>query len=628
MATPGGIGSGDVDKLTESLQSGFDKVLNATKQIGDAFKTWGSIDKLADVVKEIDDAAYDVVKTFGSGEANVKAIRSSLVESREELVKFGYRQEEINRLYNEVSERTHRNLLLTKDSMDGIAITMKATGLYATELIDGFKDAGYGLGKITSEMQKSVDVARGMGVNVSDVTKNVVANLDKLNLFTFRGGIEGMSRMAAQASMLRVDMGSTLRLADQLFSPEKSIEMAASLQRLGATQSSLLDPLKLMDLAQNDPEELQNQIVEMTKSFAKFNEQSGKFEIAPGGRRQLKEIADSLGMSYTELSKMATGSLDLETKMSKLKFPDFANEDQKKLIANLAEMDTNGEYKIKFFDEKLGKTVEKAIDELGDGDVEMLKKMGDPMAMEEVARQQLSHSERAANFLEEIKNRPQYVAAGGAVGDDLLKMGDKVVEGAANVAKAALPLKESMDFTTKEFGNIVKAGEELTKMLSGQATDLEKLDKVFDDSSVFIQERVKAMGTAFSTSVDEFNKAATNIYKMYGDKGSTQTPTVTPSQKDFIYNRKQNQITPIDENDNLHGFKDMSAFKSGGKSNTLMSKLDLNHNLNLNITGLPSNVDTQQVIKIVKDSFNTLDMQQMVVDAINTSNSNYGLNEV
>ena len=72
----------------------------------------------------------------------------------------------------------------------------------------------------------------------------------------------------------------------------------------------------------------------------------------------------------------------------------------------------------------------------------------------------------------------------------------------------------------------------------------------------------------------------------------------------------------------------MSAFKSGGKSNTLMSKLDLNHNLNLNITGLPSNVDTQQVINIVKDSLNGLDMQQALVNAFNTTNNEYGLSKV
>ena len=57
-----------------------------------------------------------------------------------------------------------------------------------------------------------------------------------------------------------------------------------------------------------------------------------------------------------------------------------------------------------------------------------------------------------------------------------------------------------------------------------------------------------------------------------------------------------------------------------------MSKLDLNHNINLNINGLPPNVDTAQVMKIVKDSFNTLDMQQLVVNAMNTTNNEYGLN--
>jgi hypothetical protein len=57
----------------------------------------------------------------------------------------------------------------------------------------------------------------------------------------------------------------------------------------------------------------------MTKSFAKFNEETGRFEIPSGARRQLMEIGKELGMDYNTLTKMATGSLELSDKMQKIR---------------------------------------------------------------------------------------------------------------------------------------------------------------------------------------------------------------------------------------------------------------------------------------------------------------------
>jgi len=46
--------------------------------------------------------------------------------------------------------------------------------------------------------------------------------------------------------------------------------MSAALQRLGVTQSELLDPLRLMDLSINDPGELQNQLVQMDPTVCNY----------------------------------------------------------------------------------------------------------------------------------------------------------------------------------------------------------------------------------------------------------------------------------------------------------------------------------------------------------------------
>jgi hypothetical protein len=113
--------------------------------------------------------------------------------------------------------------------------------------------------------------------------------MESMNKYNFQGGVDGLAKMAAQASSMRIDMKTTLNFAEGLYNPEKAIEMSSALQRLGVTQSDLLDPLRLMDLSLNDPTELQNQLVQMTEQFVQLNEK-GQFQIAPGQIRRLREI--------------------------------------------------------------------------------------------------------------------------------------------------------------------------------------------------------------------------------------------------------------------------------------------------------------------------------------------------
>ena len=239
-----------------------------------------------------------------------------------------------------------RNVILAEGSYKKLYETAKVTGQSNEQLMKGFKDAGFSLYDVSNQMQKVMDTARSIGVNGQMVSKQVVENMSKMNQFNFQGGVEGLAKMAAQAVNLRVDMSSTLKVAEGLFSPEKAIEMAAAMQRLGVAQGDLLDPLKLMDLAQNDPAELQNQIAQMSKQFTQLNA-DGHFEILPDGKRQLMEISAELGISYGEMTKMALGGAELEQKMGKIKFPEFATKEQQEMLANITEMGANGDMKIK-----------------------------------------------------------------------------------------------------------------------------------------------------------------------------------------------------------------------------------------------------------------------------------------
>jgi hypothetical protein len=156
--------------------------------------------------------------------------------------------------------------------------------------------------------------------------------------------------------------------------PEKAIDMSAALQRLGVTSSALLDPLKAMDLGQNDPEQLQKEMVNISKEFTKFNEATGKMEIMPGAKRRLREVAKELGYLPDEFANMSIKAADFDRKLSQLKLPDFASDSKetKELIASMAQM-KDGVATINIKDQKTGEVVLKQVDQLTPEDIEKLK---------------------------------------------------------------------------------------------------------------------------------------------------------------------------------------------------------------------------------------------------------------
>jgi hypothetical protein len=222
--------------------------------------------------------------------------------------------------------------------------------------------------------------------------------------------------MAAQAINMRVNINAVSGTLEKAFNPESAIQMAASLQSLGVAQSDLLDPLRLMDLAQNDPAELQNQIVQMSKQFAQLNA-DGHFEIMPGAKRQMMEIESAMGMATGSLAKMALSSAELGDKMSKIRFSGNFSEEEKTMIANMSEMGDGGEYKISMTTSKGKETlsIEDAmmeIERMGKEERVKFFESQQPKDISELAKDQLSVSETmSATLLSIEKKLPMAIAA-------------------------------------------------------------------------------------------------------------------------------------------------------------------------------------------------------------------------
>jgi hypothetical protein len=472
------------DPNLEVTSQGYRDVLKSAVdllQVNDAIKF--SVLNSAENLTKMDREMSTLVKSMGVTSQYSQLLKEELGRAVTEVALMGGKQSDINALQKEFIESTNRTIVLSTENIENLYAVSQVSGVAVKTLETAFRNAGMETTHISEEMKTVYNTANSLGVNAQAVSSMVVANLDKMNRFGFGTGVEGMAKMAAKAAAMRVDMNTTLNLADKLFSPEAAMDVAATLQRLGATSSALLDPLKLMDLAQNNVPELQNQLSELSKTFTTFDKATGKFQIMPEARRQLKEVADALGIDRVEFEKMALESAKIEKKLGEINFKQLGNisEDDKMMIANLAEFNKGkGDYTIKI---KEGDNyVEKALNELTKDQLNLIKEqqnLKDPQKeLVDIAKEQLGAANtliaQTASFQTTINT--QFAIS--KEGNDFLK------ESAKSQAQILKPSNEMFSLKTenKDLDKAVGSVFELfTNVVSGKITDLNVVEQGLND---------------------------------------------------------------------------------------------------------------------------------------------------
>ena len=425
------VGTTNVDqttttKITDNLIDLDQTISNLGQVLTDPL---GGISKILDQVNEqlgpkgiltalgnLDAEATKIVKTFGISKERAGELTQTVADAIPKFVDMGLDVGDVAETMKTLGESMNTNMMISSDVLADFAATAEVTGVKQGDLAVKFRDVGFSIASVGDQMMDVVKIAQQAGTTVAAVSEGVVGNLDKMNLYNFEGGVKGLAKMAAQASRLGVDMGKIFTIVDKVFNPEGAIEFAASLQRLGVTSSQLLDPLRLMDLAQNDPTELQNQIVNMTKEFTRFNKENNQIEILPGAKRRIEEIGKAMGLQSGELQKMAVNAGMFEMKLKQIKFPtDIANKEDRELIATMAQINKEGKavVRIEQKDEQgrgTGEYIDKMVSELSTDDVKNLaeQQKSDARSMEDISKDQLTELKRIASSMNAFVGAAKY----------------------------------------------------------------------------------------------------------------------------------------------------------------------------------------------------------------------------
>ena len=601
----------------QNIEDSGKKGKDIIDSFGDALVSNFSVGAVGKVVAELDKGASLLLKQFGVGQEMSQALRATMADAVSNVRALGGDIKEVYETQLAASKSLQRNVILSAEVNKDLYATFKVTGQEVGTLVSGFKDAGIGAGRVAGEMKKVVDIATQSGVNAADVSAKVLQNMDALNKFNFEGGVSGLAKMAAQASMLRIDMKTTLGFAEKMFDPEKAIEMAASMQRLGVAQSSLLDPLKLMDLAQNDPAELQNQIAEMGKSFVQLNEK-GDFEIMPGAKRQMREIEQAMGLPAGELAKMSLASAELEHKMSKIRFPDLnIDEDKQKMIANMAEMGKDGKYEVQVEDEN-GKMMTKAIEDLNEKDVAYLEKVANtaPKTMEELAKGQLT-------ALESIQADIKSIADKSGLGIARTKTTGKVLDTSRQISTGIQKTLSPKQLDTKNLASSIDDGIDrnldiLKRLSEGEITKTQaasELKESLSKLSTYIDDTFR---TSISNAGVELDKILKNNPVL-----NQMTQAATGDFRGINKIKKDTSDAEYKNKKEISNVRNTSTNQGNSTSttNTQSDKpieITLNHNIDLKTNG---NIDTNQIVMALKNT----DVQQGMAGALKEAIYSNGL---
>lgn len=365
------------------------------------------VNELGQTLGSVISTSTQLNKTFLQGRERIEEMQYAIAEGIPGVMRLGGEISDVGKTIGEIAQASRRNVIANTESVEKLyAATQLFEGQSAKRLTDIFANIGISFDKIGKNLEESISYVQSIGGNASDVMTDVFENTERLNQFNFANGVQGLTKMAAQASMLRFDMRETFNLAEEALNPERAVELSSAFQRLGVMSGTLSDPFQLMNQSINDPEGLQNSIVQMTKQFTYFDEKTKSFKINPQGMLTLREIQKQTGLNAQELSKMGLAAAEVDKRLSQISPKiTFDNEEDKQYLSNIASMNDQGEYTVNLKDEK-GEEYNKRLADVTQEEMNKLieeQKKGEK-PLEELARDQLSASQLILNDVRAIKN--------------------------------------------------------------------------------------------------------------------------------------------------------------------------------------------------------------------------------
>jgi|694.fasta_scaffold00708_4 hypothetical protein len=518
-----------VGNLLEVVQKGGLSIKSLFGMIGVAG------DQILNQVKRESQLRTDINENIGIAGDLSKSLRDDIVDSTAAGIRFGYGMTNVKEMIQKIMEESGRFNLISQKTIESTFATSRAfIGNIKDmgEAISQFEKIGVGAGDTTRAIEKAGKASIELGLSGKKTTQDLRTNIEKLNEFGFKNGIQGLAEMSRKATEFRLSMGEAFKIAENVMDPDKAIELSANLQVLGGAIGDFNDPLKLMYMATNNVEGLQDALIEAAGSLATYNSEQGRFEISGVNLRRAREMAKTLGIDYKELTRTAIASQERLAASTALmgKGLNLKPEDQE-FLTNLSRME-GGKMIIdvpESLQKKLGiDTQGKAIEDLGQTTIDALlqnREQFKQMSVEDIARDQLDNVE---NIQRDVAALVQMQLR------NLTRIGRDGINGSGgldNITQMALDnVSKFADETFKNNPDLIKSGIEGAQNL---------VNKFLNDNPL-----VSAAAEYLGDKGEKLKNKITEEFNKYFGGQSTQTQTTNQQPTQTTKNVNLNVTVP------------------------------------------------------------------------------------
>ena len=360
--------------------------------IAGMFGPWGkaagaavqAVTAIVEQYDKINKASSDYARSVGGGAAKMQVMKTDATQVAYSISKWGglaYKFDKILQHISELSEKTGR-VMDHMSEMDIKSLEDLTRHGITSDVLNQYDTFGLSMERIDERVTRIYKTSGKHGLNAKAVTDTVNKNLKMAQQYTFAGGQRALERMAEKAVALKYNMESVARFADKVSTLEGATQTAAGLSVLGGDFSRMANPLSLLYGGLQDPERLNEMMLNMTKNMAHWDSRTKEYRVTGENRFRLRQAAEYMGVSVEDLlnqSYTQAKRRDIDKVLDKKGIND---EDTREYIRNLAHMDENGRAYIRFSGEKQ-KTY---LDKMDTVDKERLKKESDAMEQKDKAK--------------------------------------------------------------------------------------------------------------------------------------------------------------------------------------------------------------------------------------------------
>ena len=268
------------------------------------------VNSMEDVGLNIDKSIKSSAALFGvAPDANYQNYMQGLTESMQiDSGKGTYyldkTPEDIAQIQSNYVNNTGRNIQMSNTDMQKFGLMGTLWDENTLASLTGSMDY------FNHSVEESVDMfyemyqnANKAGISNKKYSEALQKNLKLAQKYTFKGGSEGLMKMALWAEKTRFNLESFGNVISNIQNGglEGAITQSAQLQVLGGNAAMGADPLAMIYEAWSDPEALANRFYDMTKEYAQFNKDTGEVDIKGLNAMMVANIAKAQGRSAEDV---------------------------------------------------------------------------------------------------------------------------------------------------------------------------------------------------------------------------------------------------------------------------------------------------------------------------------------